>query len=161
MNRQKGFGAIAAIVLLVIMAAMAGAIVSFSSTQQQTSAQDVLSAKAWMAARAGTEYGLYRALQGDWSSCSGASEPLNLTADMGLWVTVSCDSQVFNEGQEDCPSGSSDPSCTGGGTTKNRSLRVYDIRAVACSVSSCPGTGAVVSGPFYVERTRQVVATNQ
>ena len=63
MSRQHGFGAIAAIVVLVILAVLAAAIVSIGSTQQMTSAQDVLSARAWQGARAGNEWGLYQALK--------------------------------------------------------------------------------------------------
>ena len=41
-RRQTGFGAIAAIMILVILGALAAAIVSLSTTQHISSAQDVL-----------------------------------------------------------------------------------------------------------------------
>ncbi|MBK6638241.1 MAG: type II secretion system protein [Rhodocyclaceae bacterium] len=63
MSRQHGFGAIAAIVVLVILAVLSAAIVSVGSTQQLTSAQDVMSTRAWQAARAGNEWALYQALK--------------------------------------------------------------------------------------------------
>jgi MSHA biogenesis protein MshP len=62
MNRahslQHGFAAIAAIFLVVILAAMGAFMVSFSNTQQLTSAQDVQGTRAYWAARAGLEWGV-------------------------------------------------------------------------------------------------------
>lgn len=148
MKRQKGLGAIAAIIVLVILASMAAAIVSISTTQQMSSAQDVLSARAWQAARAGNEWGLYKALKGSWSTCSGVSETLAPSPIPGLNVTVYCDSKEFNEGED--PPG-----------TANK-VRFYEIRAVACSASSCPSaTASEIARPGYVERTRVVLATSE
>lgn len=146
MIRQRGFGAIAAIVVLVILAVLSAAIVSFSSVQQIGSAQDVMSVKAWQAARAGNEWGLYQALKGTWTSCSGASQSLDLTADTGFHVTVSCNSWPYNEG-ELTP-----------GTAQT--VRVYRIKSVACPAATCPATDTTVAGPGYVERTRVVLVTN-
>lgn len=146
-GNQQGFGAIVAIVILVILAVLAAAIVSLGTTQQMTSAQDVMSAKAWQAARAGNEWGLYQALKGTWTSCSGASQPLDLTADTGFHVTVSCDSWPYNEG-ESVP-----------GTAQT--VRLYRIKAVACPATTCPASDASVAGAGYIERTRVVIATDK
>jgi len=149
MTRQRGFGAIAAIVILVILAGLSAALVSLGTAQHMTSAQDIMSARAQQAARAGTEWGLFRALStttpaDTWKTCSNLSGTLDLTADTGLHVSVSCNSQVYNEGE------------TAPGT-----VRTYTITAVACPAASCPSTDpAIVSGPGYVERTRTVIATN-
>lgn len=145
-GNERGFGAIAAIVILVILALLAAAIVSIGSTQQMTSAQDVLSSKAWQAARAGNEWGLYQALKGTWTTCTGATQTLDLTADTGFHATVFCDSWSYNEG-ESVP-----------GTAK--AVRVYRIRSVACPAATCPAIDATVAGPGYVERTRVVLATD-
>ncbi len=150
MNRQQGFGAIAAIVILVILAALAAAIVSLGATQQMSSAQDVMSAKAWQAARAGNEWGLFRALStatpaDTWKTCSGLSETLDLSAQTGFHVTVFCDSWLYNEG-ESAP-----------GTAQT--VRIYRVTAIACPAASCTGTNDGTS-PGYVERTRVVLATN-
>jgi len=154
---QKGFGAIVAIVVVVILALLAAAIVSVGSAQQVMSAQDVVSARAWHAARAGNEWGLYKALKGqDWptaavscdtaSFASPVSETLTLS-EVNLYVTVSCGSREFNEG-ESAP-----------GTP--RPVRIYRIRAVACPNSGgCPVTSTAAAGAGYVERTRTVIATN-
>ena len=157
MRRQQGFGAIAAIVVLVILALLAAAIVSLSTTQQITSAQDVMSAKAWQAARAGNEWGLYKALKDEtWGAtaaekCSSASSSatLDLSA-IGFHVTVSCDSWAYSEGERISVTNTLEPN----------PVRVYRIKAVACPASACPASGAAVAGAGYVERTRVVLATD-
>ena len=144
---QRGFGAIMAIVIVVILAALSAALVTFGNTQQLTSAQDVLSARAWAATRTGNEWGLHQALRN--GSCS-ASTLLNLSADTGFWVTVSC-TQIpaatpYNEG-ESAP-----------GTPQT--VRVFRIESTACnSAAGCPDN-AMATSPGYVERKRQVIATN-
>lgn len=147
MKNQQGFGAIAAIVVVVLLTILAAAIVAIGNAQQLSSAQDTLSVKAWQAAKAGNEWGLYQALKGSWTTCSGASQTLDLTADSGFHVTVYCDSKEFNEGVDD--------------SLAAKKVRFYEIRAVACTASACPSTaGATVASPGYVERTRVVVASN-
>lgn len=151
MNRQQGFGAIAAIVILVILAVLASAIVSIGGVQQVSSAQDVMSAKAWQAARAGDEWGLYQALKNG-SCVATPAQTLDLSADTGFRVTVTCDSWTYNEGE------------TIPGTP--RQVVVYRITAVACPAAACPpdmavpANKAVVAGAGYIERTRVVLATN-
>jgi len=148
---QAGFGAILAIVVLVILAALAAAIVKFGTTQALTSAQDIESARAWQAAKAGTEWGLFQALQagGIWQTtaqCNGTSQTLDLSAATGFRVTVTCQAADFNEGQQ-----------LAGITLSPLAVRTYTITAVACNSTVCPdSTAAVTSG--YVERMREVVA---
>ena len=55
---QRGFAAIAAIFLVVVLAALGGFMLTFSNTQQLTSAQDVQGSRAYWAARAGLEWGV-------------------------------------------------------------------------------------------------------
>lgn len=151
MKREQGFGAITAIMVLVILAALAAAIVSVGTAQQTSATQDLLSARAWQAARAGNEWGLYRALSTTtpadaWKTCSAASATLDLTADTGFSVTVYCDSWLYNEGE------------TAPGTA--RTVRVFRIRSVACPVAGgCTGANDA-SAATYVERTRAVIAAN-
>jgi len=144
--QQAGFGAIAAIVVLVVLASLAAAVVRFGTVAQTTSAQAVLAARALQAARAGTEWGLYQAFKGSWTTCAGASQTLDLTTDTGFRVTVSCASSVFNEGETS--------------TGVPRTVRLFTIDAVACNgASTCPdNTRATTQG--YVERRRQVQATD-
>ena len=143
-TRQQGFGIIAAIVILVIMATLAGALVRLGTTQQATSTQDFLSARAWQVARAGSEWALYRAL-GPAASCA-ASTTLDLRADTGFSVTVTCASKPFNEG-ESAP----------GVAQVNTS---YNIEAVACNSTACPDA-LLADTPGYIERKRLVVANSR
>ncbi|NRF71124.1 MSHA biogenesis protein MshP [Aquincola sp. S2] len=143
---QRGFGAIVAIVVVVVLAALAAALVRLGGAAQTGSAQALLAARAAQAARAGTEWGLYQAFKGAWAACSGASQTLDLGAGSGARVTVSCDSRLFNEGE-------SAPGVA-------RTVRIYTIDAVACNGSgSCPDNAAA-TGAHYVERRRQVQASD-
>ncbi|HTY03728.1 MAG TPA: hypothetical protein VMC81_08365 [Rhodocyclaceae bacterium] len=142
--RQGGFGTIAAIMILVILASLAAAIVSFSSGQQLASAQDVMATKAWQVASAGTEGGLYRALKG--GTCD--TQTWTSADDTQFRVTVVCTSSApndYNDGE------------TMPGTA--RKLRVFTVTATACNVAAgtCPDNGAA-AGPGYVERQRIAVA---
>lgn len=166
MKRQRGFGAIAAIVVLVILAGLSAGIVMVGTSQQSTFTQDLLSARAWQAARTGTEWGLFQALQppasgGTWSVGGGsdlcpaggalghgvdASTTLDLTATTGFYVTVTGSCWRYDEGLQSP------------GTAQT--VAVYYIQAVACPVNGCPASGAAVAAPGYIERSRSVVATN-
>lgn len=147
---QHGFGAIAAIIVLVLLAGLAAGIVSLSSTQSLTLAQDISAARANQSARAGIEWGVYQAISGGtgWNgancttgtSATPVSATFSLASTNGTSVTVSCWSQQFNEG-ETC---SNSASCTA------NTVRAYTILAVASQ-----GTGA--TSPNYVERRRQAV----
>ncbi len=144
-RRQTGLGAIAAIMVLVILGALSAAIVSFSTGQQMSSAQDVLSAQAWQVASAGTEGGLFRALQ-------------NATCDTQTWtstdyprfkVTVVCTSSAATGDYND---GETTPGVA-------RVVRVFQVVATACNgtAATCPDDAAS-TGAGYIERQRIAVA---
>ena len=57
-RQQRGFAAIAAIFLVVVLAALGGFMLTFSNTQQLTSSQDVQGSRAYWAARAGLEWAI-------------------------------------------------------------------------------------------------------
>lgn len=144
-HHQRGLGAITAVLVLVALAVLAAAIVRIGGAAHAARAQDAQAARALLAARAGLEWGLYQAFKGGWASCSNASQTLDLGADTGTRVTVTCDSRVFNEGEASA------------GVAQQ--VRVYTLDATACaSATSCPDAAAAVQ-PGYVERRLQVVAT--
>lgn len=91
---QNGFAAIAAIFLVVILAALGGFMLTFSNTQQLTSAQDLQGTRALWAARAGVEFGVGTVVSA--SSCP-ASSPVLLSVD-GFSVCVACSDQTHTEG---------------------------------------------------------------
>jgi MSHA biogenesis protein MshP len=138
---QCGFGAVAAIVVLVVLSAIAAAVVRLNTSEQGGIAQQVQGARALQAAQAGIEWGLYQALRN--GSCSTAT--LDLSADLGMHVSVSCSAAPYTEGQDS--------------SGVNQVLHVYTIDAVACNSSSCPDASMAVT-PGYVERRRQVSATD-
>lgn len=143
-------GVVAAIVVLVMLAALAAAVTRLTWTQQVSSAQDIAGARAFQAANAGTEWGMYQALRGSWiqGACNGSSQTLDLTSTNGFKVTVRCTSQTtaYNESQNDAGA--------------NLTLWLYMIDAVACngSAASCPDD-ASSGGMNYVERKRQAVVS--
>jgi MSHA biogenesis protein MshP len=144
--RQAGFGAMAAVFVLVILATLAAAVARLGWTQQTSFSQDLLSAKANQAARAGLEWGMYQALKGTWTSCSAASQTLDLRSEMDMWVTVTCDHDSFNESE------------TSGGAAVP--VKVYTVTAVACNgTASCPDNTAAVT-TYYVERKQQAILSD-
>jgi MSHA biogenesis protein MshP len=92
-TRQRGFAAIAAIFLVVVLAALGGFMVSISNSQQISSAQDVMGTRAYWAARGGLEWGVASA---NAASVCPAS-PTALAMD-GFAVSVTCNANAFSEG---------------------------------------------------------------
>jgi MSHA biogenesis protein MshP len=142
-NKQHGFGYIAAIVIVVVLAMLGVASARLTTTQQTGAAQDILSARAWQAARAGSEWGLYNALR--LNKCSQAPVTLDLRNDTGFAVSVTCNAYNFSEGEV--------PGSPGTPQAKT----VFAIDAVACNASSCPDN-AKASTLEYTERRRVVTA---
>jgi MSHA biogenesis protein MshP len=99
-RRQTGFSLVTAIFLLVILAALGAAMVRFSGAQQTTVAMDIQSARAHQAARAGIEWGAYRALKEPAFSCAGTPFSLSFSgANLnGFTTEVACSSTSHNEG---------------------------------------------------------------
>lgn len=134
---QRGFTAISAIVILVVLVALGAFIVSVSTSQQTGSAQDVLGVRAYEAARSGIEWGLYQQLRN--GSCVGATSFVPPAPTLaGYTVTVSC---------------TATPGTSGGPVT-------YTVVSTACNQ---PGAGACPNpapGQRYIER-RLDVSFNQ
>ena len=145
-SAQSGFGLIAALVVLVVMASLAAAVVRISGGQQIASAQGLEGSRASWAAASGLDWAAYQALKGSWATCSGQSQTLDLSTDLSMWVTVTCSSNLYNEG-ESAP-----------GTVQT--VRTYTLTATACnSPSGCPDNARAVQ-PNYVERVRQATLVN-
>nr|WP_314607299.1 agglutinin biogenesis protein MshP [uncultured Janthinobacterium sp.] len=86
----RGFSIITAIFLLVVLSALGAALVSISTMQHAESALDVQGARAYQAARAGMEWGLYQQrVNGSCSASSSFALPAN-GALAGFSVTVRC-----------------------------------------------------------------------
>lgn len=136
-RRVAGVGLVTAIFLLVVLAGLGVALVSVFSNQQASSALDEQGARAYQAARAGVEWGLYQQLQRN--NCPATSTfalPAGSTLS-GFSVTVTCATLQY-------------PGNTG--------LNRYLITAVACNQpkagnAGCPNPG---NSPDYVQRQLEV-----
>lgn len=140
---QHGFAAIAAIFLVVILAALGGFMLTFSNTQQLTSAQDLQGTRAYWAARAGLEWGIggVAASSATPPACpvlpapatpssapTSSTTPLTTSFEGGFTVTVKC---VRNDYAE----ASASPSAP------NRFI--YQFSAVASTTGTAGGIGFV------------------
>lgn len=99
MNKmQRGFSIVSAIFLLVVLSFLGVAMVTFSTSQHQSSAMDVMGSRAYQAARAGIEWGAYQVLKSGGPSCT-ASVPLpTMTGTLsGFTGTVTCTSTPYTE----------------------------------------------------------------
>ena len=130
---QRGFAAVAAIFLIVVLAALGAFMVSISNTQQITSGQDIAGLRAYWAARAGLEYGV--GTVSSTSACPASPALLNLG---GYSVCVSCSATAYNEA----------------GTAATIYRITSEARSVALSTCTdlSPATAAV-GGLGYVERS--------
>lgn len=134
--KRQGFAIVSAIFILVVLAALGAFILSVSSQQQIGSALDVQGARAYQAARAGIEWGLYQQLQGGVDCPAGDFVPPAATL-AEFTVSVTCVATA-------------DPAGHGGPV-----VRV--LTATACNqphAGACPNT--VNPGAHYIERRLQV-----
>lgn len=101
-ERVRGFSLVSAIFLLVVIAALGTFAVTLSTSQQQSSALDVMGARAYQAARAGIEwaaFGVSQTASGvQWAGCA----PTNLGVLGGtlapFTVAVACNAASSVEG---------------------------------------------------------------
>lgn len=131
LRAQRGVGIVTAIFLLVVLAALGVAMVSVFTAQQATSALDVMGARAYLAARAGAEWGVHRQRIGN--SCT-ASTTFALPAGTSLssfTVTVQC-SSVLQAG-----------------------INRYRVISTACNQPG-PGCPNPSNSPDYVQRVVDV-----
>ncbi|MGD8476026.1 MAG: agglutinin biogenesis protein MshP [Burkholderiales bacterium] len=132
---QRGIGLATAIFLLLVIGGLIVFLVRLSGLQHSAAALDVQGARAYQSARAGIEWGVYRALRDN--SCAGSSS-FGLSADLSdFTVTVVCVDTPYTE-------------------VDAVAKHVYQIVATACNrpvAGACPGS----TGPYYVERQLQAL----
>lgn len=128
-KRVRGVSMITAIFLILVIAVLGAYIASVATTQHTTATLDLQGAKAYQAAYAGMQWGVYQTL-GPPGTCTGSTSFALTGALGGFAVTVTCAAFPYSEG----------------GSARN----VYRIVATGCSPSggACPGT----QGGYYVER---------
>lgn len=130
---QRGFTAISAIFILVVLTALGAFILSVSTGQQIGSGLDVQGVRVYEAARSGVEWGLYQQLRN--SSCAASSSFVPAAPTLSAYtVTVSCAATAGT---------------SGGPTT-------YQVQSWACNQPSggaCPNNSP---GARYIERRLDV-----
>jgi MSHA biogenesis protein MshP len=134
-RRSSGVGIVTAIFILVVLAGLGVAMVAMFSSQNQGAALDEQGARAYQAARAGIEWGVYQHTRNN--SCAGTVSFALPAASVlsGFVVTVTC---------TDAPGPA--PGLPG----------VRQIRAEACS-ATLPATCAnAPRGPDFVRRVIEV-----
>lgn len=128
----RGFTIVAAIFLLVVLAALGAFVLTVSSSQHMSSAQDLQGARAYQAARSGIEWGAYQVLRN--SSCA-ASTPISPGGTLsGISVTVLCTSAGWTY------------------TEAGNSVTLYQL-----TVTASQGT---LGSATYVERQLQATVAN-
>ena len=142
---QRGFSLVSAIFLLVVLSALGAMMVTFFTAQQQSSALDVLGARAYQAARAGVEWAAYRVAQTPqtvpatkWAGCDTITNPLFAAGTLAKTlspfnVVVTCTSSAYTEG------------------SAGPTIYIYDITSTATGVN-----GAAPGSANYVERVINV-----
>lgn len=103
-ERQAGFSIVSAIFILVVLAVLAAALVTVASLQHASAGIDLQGARAYQAARAGAEWGVYRIVNPDGISdppvvvapddvpaCWGGAQTVSLSGSLSQFaVSVSC-----------------------------------------------------------------------
>jgi MSHA biogenesis protein MshP len=136
---QQGFSIVSAIFLLVVLAFLGTAMVTFSTTQHQGAAMDVMGSRAYQAARTGIEWAAYQVVNSASSAPAAVGCVTNFAAGtLGgtlspFAVTVNCAAASHVEGVS--------------------TIWIYDVSAVACTEPVCP---SAAPGANYVERVISV-----
>ncbi|MCX7095380.1 MAG: hypothetical protein NTY50_18295 [Methylobacter sp.] len=137
-KHQRGFSLVSAIFLLVIIAALGLFTVTISTTQQQSSAIDVLGSRAYQAAKAGIEWSIYQITNPTIrATCATLVQPI-----MPAGTQLSAFTVVVN-----CSS-------TGPYLDGTANFSVYELTSTATTA------GAVVGSLGYLERQVRVTITN-
>ena len=129
-RREAGVGIVTAIFLLVVLAGLGVAMVGVYTSQQAGSNIDLLGARAYQAARAGLEWGIFQARQAT-PDCQPRSSFLMPpgTSLSGFTVVVNCTRPVQG------------------------SLVRYVITATACNMPDAQGDCPAVNNAESVRRT--------
>jgi MSHA biogenesis protein MshP len=137
LKKQRGVGLVTAIFLIVVIAGLAAAMVTVFSGQQASSQLDVQGARAYQAARAGIEWGLFRAKINNACAASTSFAMPDAGNRSSFTVTVSC------------------TTVAGPGGDAATAVRV--ITSTACNL---PNSGVCDGNPAasldYVQRTIEV-----
>jgi MSHA biogenesis protein MshP len=132
-TRQSGVGLVTAIFLLVVLAGLSVAMVSLFTSQQASADLDLQGARAYQAARAGIEWGLYQRMRNGSCNYSDSSVDMSNGGSLsGFRVFVSCTQPSTN------------------------AMAPTTIVSVACNILDGVGKCGPVPNPESVRRTLEV-----
>ncbi len=134
-SKSRGFSLVASIFVLVVLAALGAFMVTLSAVERWTTVGAAQGARAYQAAQAGLEWGIYKAVPPVGASSCVAAPAFVLN---NFSVTVTCTPDPGNPYTEGA----------------NNNLNVYTISSTAVSV------GTAVGSPDYFSRTLTVTVTN-
>ena len=143
MRKEAGVALVTAIFLLVILAGLATAVVSLSTSQQTSGVRDELGTRAFLAARSGMEWALFVSQFG-----AGATPEARLNINCQAGTRVSFPMPANNSLSGFTVS----IGCVGGGASDPNHLHIR-LQATACNSpvgGECP---AANPGADYVQRT--------
>lgn len=148
---QGGFSIVAAIFILVVLAGLAGFIVSTASTQHLTQALDAMNSRVQQAARAGIEWGVYQAAKQPTApafrvACEAATAPASSAAPVTNLDLAAGDLPGLADYRVDM--GFSWWRVSEGAVA----YCVYEITATACNAAACPSP---TPGQGYVEHQQR------
>lgn len=141
-RRSRGVGLVTAIFLLVVLAGLGVAAVRIFNVQQASSGLDLNGARAYQAARAGVEWGLFHRLRNN--ACPSQSFALPLDSALrGFTVTVTC-TQIDGPANE---------------AGNNAATTRWRLVSVACNepVAGACTANATGGGPDFVRRRLEVL----
>lgn len=155
----RGFAIVSAIFILVVLAALGAFIVTISTTQQIGSALDVMGVRAYQAARAGIEWGVYQ-VQATPAYNFSYGTALPLAVGNGLPNDRACPASPssFTPAATTLADFTITVTCTETAGTSG-SPKIYSLVATACSEPNgvepkCPNI--TNPGPRYIERRIEV-----
>ena len=133
-RRHGGFALVAAISILVLLSLLGAYLGRIAVSSQMGSAQDIQGSRAYQAARAGVEWGVYQILVVG-GGCPTSPPPPVLSNDSAVAMNVVVECKPF-----------------GPYTDGAAPFSIYQIKATACNGASASCTPATPIPAGYVER---------
>jgi MSHA biogenesis protein MshP len=139
-RRARGFAMAVVIAVLVVFGVLGASLVVISNTQQVGLGLDLQGVRAYHAARAGLEWGIYHVLRTGFGGCDGIDgRVISFTGNLaGFRATVACSRTPHDEGAAP--------------------INMHAITVTACNDSACP-TAASPPPAGYVERQLRVTVS--
>jgi MSHA biogenesis protein MshP len=97
-SRQRGFGLVAAMFLIIIVALLIAAMARLSSSQHGTNSLAIQQARAYQAARAGLEWGITQAINAGICAAGTPSLANSNLSDFSVAVTCSPNNYTDDDG---------------------------------------------------------------